>query len=177
MSWLKKLVNVVLVATGMAICLYGAVHNTNFFTTIAVLAVLLIHIAIVHHRLPEASVIIMAGIIGSFIEVLNINFGFYDYAGFEEQAASLPTWIVLLWFVVGSAVRHVLAVFCRKVVIMPVGGLIGALTIFAAGALSGAIRFQPTDEVAMGLAVLLWASAITFIMLVGHRFFQTTCVP
>ncbi len=172
MSWFKKLVNLLLVITGMAFCLYGAVHNTIFVTTVAVLLLLLIHITIVSNRLPEASVIIMAGIIGSFIEVLNTSFGFYDYAGFEDQVRALPTWVVLLWFVVGSSARHILSVFCRKIIFMPIGSVIGAVTIFGAGALSGVMRFQPTDGVAMFLAVLLWAIAVNLILLVGNRFFE-----
>ena len=172
MPWLKKFANIASVIVGIWICLYGAVNGIYFVTTIAVLLLLLIHIALVNYRLAEACVIILAGIVGAFTEVINISSGFYDYAGFEEQAVLLPTWIVLLWFLVGSTARHALSVFSSKPVLMPVAGLIGSSTIFGAGALSGAIRFQPTDGLSMGLAIFLWAVAIIFILYVGNRFFE-----
>lgn len=172
MFWLKKFANIASVVIGIGVCLYGAVTGIYLATTVAVLLLLLVHIALVQYSLSEACVIILAGIAGSFTEIINISFGFYDYAGFEEQAVLLPTWIVLLWFLVGSSARHALSVFFSKPVLMPIAGIIGAIMLFTAGALSGAIRFQPVDKLSMGLAIFFWAITIIFILYVGNKFFE-----
>ena len=170
MTWFKNTANLILVVLAISICLYSAVSGLRLLPTISVLLLILVHIAIVNYRLAEACVIIIAGIVGSFTEVINLSIGFYDYINFEEQAMSLPTWIVLLWFAVGSSARHALAIFFRRNYLIPVAGIAGGIGLLAAGGLSGAIRFQPT--VSMTLAVVTWAIAISFILVIGNRFFD-----
>lgn len=169
---LKNIANLALVIAGISICLYGAVKGIHAVTTIFVLLLVFIHIGLVNNRLAEACVIIIAGIVGSFTEIINLSLGFYDYANFNHDVALLPTWIVLLWFLIGSSARHALYVFSTRTALTPVAGLIGSVSLFAAGGLSGAMRFQPVDRLSMGLTILFWAIAISFILLVGNRFFE-----
>jgi len=170
MSGFKKIINLLSVILGIAICLYGAIHGKSLDAIPLVLLLLLVHISLVNYRVAEACIIIISGIVGSFTEVVNISFGFYDYIKIEEQTALLPTWIVLLWFLIGSSARHALSVFASKSILIPVAGLLGGLAIFAAGGLSGAIRFQPVDKLSMVLAVLTWSVALSFILVIANRF-------
>lgn len=172
MSWFKNTVNLALVALAISICLYSAVSGLRLLPTISVLLLILVHIAIVKYRLAEACVIIIAGIIGSFFEIINLSMGFYDYMNYEEQAMLLPTWVVLLWFAVGCSARHALAIFFRKTYLIPVAGIAGGIGLLAAGGLSGAMRFQPTDKISMTIVVISWAVAISFVLVIGNRFFD-----
>jgi len=174
MSLIKNFVNLALVIVGIGICFYGAVNKIYITTTVSVLLLLFIHIGLVNYRLSEACVIMVAGIVGSFTEIINLSLGFYDYAGFTEQTSFLPTWIVLLWFLIGSSARHSLSMFSSKPALIPVTALVSSVSLFAAGGLSGAFRFQPVDRLSMGFAILFWAIAISFILLVGNRFFEQT---
>lgn len=172
MTILKNLTNLTLVVIGIGICLYGAVSGFYAVTIICAFLLVLIHIGIVNYRLAEACVIIIAGIVGSFTEIINLSLGFYDYVNFDDQTMLLPTWIILIWFLIGSSARHSLSVFSSKLILIPVAGIVSSVSLFAAGGLSGAIRFQPVDRLSMGLTILFWAIAISFILLVGNRFFE-----
>lgn len=172
MSGLKTLINLVLVVVGSWVCFYGALHGIYYETTIIVVALLLAHIAIVNYRVAEACIIIMAGIVGSFVEMINSSFGFYHYIEVEESIKLLPTWIILFWFLVGSTARHGLAVFYRKKILLPLIGGVGATIIYFAGSKSGVLHFAPANKTAVALSIVFWALAIIFILLVGNRFVE-----
>lgn len=174
MSGLKSLINAVIVALGSWACIYGALHGTEFKTAVIVVSLLLAHIAIVNFRVAEACIIIMAGIVGSFVEIINSSFGFYHYFALEESTRLLPTWIVLFWFLIGSAARHGLAVFYRKKVLLPLIAVVGAGVIYIVGSKSGILHFTPANNTAIVVSMLLWALAIIFILMLGNRFIEVT---
>lgn len=173
MSAFKTIINLLLFILGSSICIYGALHGIYVTTGFSVIAILLVHIAIVNFRIAEASIIIIAGIVGAFVETVNVSSGFYHYIAIEESEKFLPNWIVLIWFLIGSTARHGLAIFYKNKILLPVVCVIGASLIYLVGTRSGVLHFTPLDYTSIVGSIVLWAIALIFILIVGNRFIET----
>ena len=135
----------------------------------AVLGLLILHVASSQDRFAEASVIILVGIVGSAVEIINTSLGLYEYSTPAFNYAILPTWAVTIWFVIGTTIRHTFRWLSSQLPVASIMGIIlGSLTYFIASKL-GVIHLAGTND---GFAVatsFLWAAAFPVIILIGHR--------
>ena len=169
--WFKTICNLGLLMLGSAICFYSAVHGKYITGGFAILALLVIHVATTKFFVEEISTIILAGIIGSAIELVNTGLGIYVFNTEPFQYALLPTWIVTIWFVLGAAVRHTFAWLNNRYTIASIMGVtVGTLEYFIASKLN-VITF--TGAVAHGsiISSLVWAVGFPLIIFIGHQLF------
>jgi len=170
-TWFKAICNLGLLMLGIGICLYVAIHEKYIVGGFAVLALLVLHVASSQNRFAEASVIILVGIMGGTVELINTSLGVYEYSTAPFHFALLPTWIVTIWFVIGATVRHTFRWLSNQLVIASImGATLGSLTYFIASKL-GVISFTGSYENFAIVSSLLWAAAFPVIILIGHRMF------
>ena len=104
--WFRAVLNLGLLMLGIGICFYGAIYEKNIVCGFTILALLALHVASSQDQFAEASVIILVGIVGGAVELINTSLGLYEYSTATFNNAFLPTWIVTIWFVIGATVRH-----------------------------------------------------------------------
>ena len=171
MAWFKGICNLGLLMLGIGICLYGAIHGKYIVGGFAVLALLVLHVASSQNRFAEASVIILVGIVGGTVELINSSFDVYEYSTAPFHFALLPTWVVTIWFVIGATIRHTFRWLSSRLVIAGVMGImLGSLTYFIASKL-GVIRFTGTYENFAIESSMVWAVAFPVTILIGHQLF------
>lgn len=172
MSWPIKLINLAVVFFGIGLCFYDALHGHGLTITLIVLSILIAHAAIVKDHAMELSIIVIAGVIGAIVECLNVSLGFYQYITAAEQVKFLPTWIILVWFLVGATARNAFGGVSTKFYITLISGLLFAISLYAAGAESGALVFKHTGLVSVVIPIVLWATAFTAIVNFSNRYFE-----
>lgn len=169
MSFAKAILNLGLLMLGIGICFYGAMYEKNIVCGFTVLALLVLHVASSQDQFAEASVIILVGIVGGAIELINTTLGLYAYSTATFNYALLPTWIVTIWFVIGATVRHTFRwLSSRPAVASIMGIMLGSLTYFVASRL-GVIQLAGIYDGFAVIAGLLWAVAFPVIIFIGHR--------
>ncbi|WP_455201614.1 DUF2878 family protein [Kaarinaea lacus] len=169
MAWLKAISNLGLLMVGIGICFYSAISAKYIAGGFAVLSLLILHLTSTQDRFAEASVIILVGIVGGVVEVINTTLGLYEYATPAFNYAILPTWIVSIWFIIGATVRHTFRWLSRQ---LPAAGfmgiILGSLTYYVAAKL-GVIHLAGAYDNFAITASLSWAAAFPVIVLIGHR--------
>ncbi|MEJ2178982.1 MAG: DUF2878 family protein, partial [Gammaproteobacteria bacterium] len=124
----------------------------------------------------EASVIILVGVAGGIVELINISLGIYEYNTSPFQFALLPTWIVSIWFVIGATVRRTFRWLAHRLITAAaMGVMLGSLTYFIASKLN-VISFTGSYENLAVASSLVWCVAFPVIIVIGHRLFPMNSV-
>ena len=177
MDWLKPSCNLLMTIAGIWICFYGAIEGKYLLTSTAAFLLLIAHVSTSKNRMIEASVIICTGIIGAAIESINLTIGVYQYISSTEQFALLPTWIVMMWFFVGTTTRQLFANLSNRFATTSVtGALIGTLIYYVAAKM-GAIEFSSNNTPFSVIPILLWSLAFPLIIFIGNQFFTINEPP
>lgn len=177
MGWLKPTCNLLLTILGIWVCFYGAIEGKYLFTSITVFLLLIAYIITVKKGMIEACVIIFAGIIGAGVESINITIGVYQYVSTADQFALLPTWIIMVWFLVGTTTRQLFASLSNRFATTSVtGAVIGTLIYYIAAKL-GAIEFTSSNTPFSVIPILLWSLAFPLIIYIGNQFFTSHETP
>ena len=175
-TWFKGFCNLALLILGIGICLYTAVHGKYIAGGFATITLLVAHVANTEDQFAEASVIILAGIVGGIAELINTSFGIYEYNTSPFQFALLPTWIVSIWFVIGATVRCTFRWLAYRIITAgAMGAMLGSLTYFIASKLN-VISFTGSFENYEVASSLAWSVAFPVIIVIGHRLFPMNSV-
>lgn len=164
---MANIFNLLLLITGCALGLLGAVEKNFNAAPVIILALLLTHIMLTKKPVSEASIIIVTGIIGSAVELVNSSVGLYQYNHSVNQMSILPTWIVFEWFVIGACIRHCFQWFSRQWYLASLAGIvIGSIFYYAAYQI-GAIQYNESSGLNFFLASLCWAPAFPTIIYIN----------
>ena len=163
MAWFKGFCDLALLLLGIEICLYTAVYEKYIVGGFAIVALLVLHVASAQNHFAEASVIILVGVFGGIVELINRSFVIYEYNTSPFQFALLPTWIVSIWFVIGATVRRT---FCWLAHRLIMAGVMGAIA-----SLSNIRKIVGTYENFAVASSLVWSVTFPVIIVIGHRMF------
>ena len=81
-------------------CVLGAVNNQKFLGPLLILGYLIIHIISIPKNLRKVEVylLLIAGIIGTFVDSLLLNFNLLSYEGMYNSINYIaPLWITGMW--------------------------------------------------------------------------------
>ena len=172
MSRLKRLTNIMIAICGIGLCLYDATKGDGLGITLIILAFLIAHSILVDDQVMEISIIIIAGAIGSLVESINVMAGFYQYVTVDEQLKFLPTWVILIWFLVGTTARNAFGGLSNKVHLTFAASVLFALSIYSAGVKTGALLFSIENITTIGASILSWSIAFAAIIIFSNKYFQ-----
>ena len=176
MAWFKGFCDLALLLLGIGICLYTAVYGKYVVGGFAIVALLVLHVASAQNHFAEASVIILVGVVGGIVELINRSFGIYEYNTSPFQFALLPTWIVSIWFVIGATVRRTFCWLAHRLIMAgAMGAMLGSLTYFIASKLH-VISFTGSYENFSVASCLVWSVAFPVIIVIGHRMFPMNTI-
>ena len=147
---LKPLANAVLFQCGWFACVLGG-NSPWLLVGVAVLA---IHLLWVSAWSKEGQVILAITLLGTVIDTSLRTFGVFH---FSMPGPLIPMWLILLWAVLATTLRHCLAwsaqPWWRASLLGAVGG---PLSYYAGSQLSGVSFGYATTPTLIGLSVL-WA--------------------
>ncbi|CRM39608.1 hypothetical protein [Pseudomonas sp. 24 E 13] len=147
---LKSLANAALFQCGWFACVLGG----DSPWLLAGLAVLLIHLLWISSLTDEGALIIGVTLAGTLLDTLLRTLGVFH---FSEPGPLIPFWLMLLWALLGTTLRHCLAWSARpwwRAALL--GAVGGPLSYYAGSQLAGVQFGYGLGPTMAGLAVL-WA--------------------
>lgn len=124
---------------------------------LVVVAILALHLRCAPHWREEARLLIRVLLLGTVVDTLLRQGGIL---AFKEPAVLIPLWLMLLWLLLATTLRHCLAWTARpwwRASLL--GALAGPMAYYAGAQLAG-VTFPLGLWPAMGLIGLLWAALL-----------------
>ena len=168
---LRSSCNCTLVLLGIWICIYGAVHHKYIVSPVAIVLLLSAHILAAKHGMIETCIVVMSGVIGAGVECVNLFAGIYQYTDSYHEPALLPTWVIMVWFLLGTTTRQVFHYLPKQIASQAIAGAVIGTSFYYVAAHMGAIIFTASNTPFSVIPVLLWSLAFPLIMYIGNRFF------
>lgn len=159
---LERAANAVLFQLGWLACVLGG----NSLWLLLALAVLVIHLRWIGSWAAEGRLILCVVIVGTAVD------GVLRYLGvfrFEDASPLIPLWLMLLWALLATTLRHCLEWSARPWWLASgLGAVGGAMSYYGGGRLAG-VQF-PYGEVATLIVIgLLWALLFPLLHVMARR--------
>ena len=137
----KNLLNIILFQLGWFVCIWGGNAYAIAYTT----AALLIHhfFVIQHERVREWAFINVVTVTGALWDAVVVFGSWINYT--KTDILGIPVWLVCLWMLFATTLRHSLVWLQRNTILTALLGLIfGPLSYWAGTQWGGAHMSEPT---------------------------------
>ena len=162
----RVLINLVLFKAGWLACVMLAAADRPALATLAVAAVVLVHLLRVAVPVKEALFLLAAALIGLAWESFLLSTGLLQYPESSQSGTWAPHWIVAMWVLFATTINHGLEWVKRNWMLSASMGMIGGPLAFWAGAGMGAVSFS--DPVMALLAIGIgWALLLPLLALLS----------
>jgi hypothetical protein len=166
---LWKLVNFCVLQGAWFGCVLGAAAGALWVAWLAGGAALVVHFVLLRERRPDLVLVATAVGLGLVTETIVRGAGAYDVTGDPVPAPFPATWLVLLWAVFGTAVRHCMAWMSGRYLVAAVFGAVGGPMSLSGGARLGAVHLSDDWRLVWGAVGLQWAIAMPLLLFVAAR--------
>lgn len=158
----ERVANAVLFQLGWLACVLGG----NSLWLLLALAALVIHLRWISSWAAEGRLILCVVIVGTAVDSV---LRYLDVFRFADASPLIPLWLMLLWALLATTLRHCLAWSARPWWLASgLGALGGALSYYAGGRLAG-VQFPYGDIPTLILIGLLWAVLFPLLHLMARR--------
>ncbi|MFI8397499.1 DUF2878 domain-containing protein [Pseudomonas sp. Choline-02u-1] len=158
----ERIANAVLFQLGWLACVLG---GNSFWLTLA-LAALVIHLRWISSWAAEGRLILCLVIVGTTVDSVLRYLGVFR---FEEAAPLIPLWLMLLWALLATTLRHCLAWSARPWWLASgLGAVGGALSYYGGGQLAG-VQFPYGEMQTLIVIGVLWAGLFPLLHLMARR--------
>jgi hypothetical protein len=153
-------VNYTLYQIGWFACvLGGAWHRPWTGFTIAVVLIG-VHVALSMERALEARLVVLAAIVGTFVECLQIAAGTYRFTSGTLADGLPPPWLLAMWAQFATTFRFSLRSVMKRPLVAALFGAAGGPIAFVAGERLGAVILLPPLWRGLLLLSVSWAMAL-----------------
>lgn len=138
-------------------------------------ALLVLHIALVHDKMAEISLWLIGGTIGLLLDSTLTHFGYFIFTP-APSVLPIPLWLLAIWFAFLGTLRHSLSYLLQKPILAAALGAIFAPISYAAGMRLGAVEFgkdMVTTALTMSVAWGTLMPALIFINDRANHFWKT----
>lgn len=158
----ERIANAVLFQLGWLACVLGG----NSLWLLLALAALVIHLRWISSWAAEGRLILCIVIVGTAVDSV---LRYLDVFRFADASPLIPLWLMLLWALLATTLRHCLAWSARPWwLASALGAVGGALSYYAGGRLAG-VQFPYGDIPTLILIGLLWAVLFPLLHLMARR--------
>ncbi|WP_130888180.1 DUF2878 domain-containing protein [Pseudomonas sp. Sample_21] len=158
----ERIANAVLFQLGWLACVLGG----NSLWLLLALAALVIHLRWISSWAAEGRLILCVVIVGTAVDSV---LRYLDVFRFADASPLIPLWLMLLWALLATTLRHCLAWSARPWWLASgLGAMGGALSYYAGGRLAG-VQFPYGDIPTLILIGLLWAVLFPLLHLMARR--------
>jgi len=139
---MKKIVlNIILFQIGWFACVLTAANNQPFVGAIISLFIIVSHVLISKRYKQEIRIIVIAMVMGLFLDSLIISAGWITYTSGMLGNFIAPYWIVLMWALFATTLNYSLSWLKEKLLLSVVLGTIAGPFAYYAGVKLGAVEF------------------------------------
>jgi hypothetical protein len=158
----ERIANAVLFQLGWLACVLGG----NSLWLLLALAALVIHLRWISSWAAEGRLILCVVIVGTAVDSV---LRYLDVFRFEDASPLIPLWLMLLWALLATTLRHCLAWSTRPWwLASALGAVGGALSYYAGGRLAG-VQFPYGEAATLIVIGLLWAGLFPLLHLMARR--------
>ena len=158
----ERIANAVLFQLGWLACVLGG----NSLWLLLAVAVLVIHLRWISSWAAEGRLILCIVIVGTAVDSV---LRYLDVFRFADASPLIPLWLMLLWALLATTLRHCLAWSARPWWLASgLGALGGALSYYAGGRLAG-VQFPYGEAATLIVIGLLWAGLFPLLHLMARR--------
>ncbi|WP_222834308.1 DUF2878 domain-containing protein [Pseudomonas sp. SC3(2021)] len=159
---LERLANALLFQIGWLACVLGG----NSLWLLLALAVLVIHLRWISSWVEEGRLILSVVIVGTAVDSVLRGLNVFE---FQDLSPLIPLWLMLLWALLATTLRHCLAWSARPWWLASMLGAVGGgLSYYAGGRLAG-VQF-PYGEIPTLIGIgLLWALLFPLLHAIARR--------
>lgn len=166
---LWKLVNYAILQGAWFGCVLGAAAGALWVAWLSGAAALALHFALLRDRRPDWIVIGAALAVGAVTDTIVRGVGAFD-APSDPWRAPLPvSWLLLLWAVFGTSIRHCMGWLRGRLVVAAALGAVGGPLSLMGGARFGAVTLSSDARLVWVAVGLQWAVALPLLVFVGDR--------
>lgn len=157
-----RLLNALVFQLGWFACVLGGSTPWLIF----VMALIAFHLLYMSDE-QEGRFLLMVAALGSVIDSLLMQSGWLAFPGWEAQW--IPPWLMILWLMFATLLRHALSWFQgRWLLAMCLGGL-GGSSSYLAGAALGAASLPQGTWPSFVVFALIWALLFPLLIWAGQR--------
>ncbi|GLH17828.1 membrane protein [Pseudomonas atacamensis] len=158
----EQIANAVLFQLGWLACVLGG----NSLWLLLAVAALVIHLRWISSWAAEGRLILCVVIVGTAVDSV---LRYLDVFRFADASPLIPLWLMLLWALLATTLRHCLAWSARPWwLASALGAVGGALSYYGGGRLAG-VQFPYGDIPTLILIGLLWAVLFPLLHLMARR--------
>lgn len=159
---LKQIANAVLFQIGWFACVLGG----NSYWLLIPAGVLLIHLLWISSWKAEGKLLLWITGLGTVLDSVLMLLGVFD---FGSQGWLIPLWLILLWAVLGTTLRHCLAWTAKPLWLASVLGAIGGPMSYYAGSQLADVQLPLGLWPSMVLLAVLWAVVFALLQSLSGR--------
>ncbi|UVL98832.1 DUF2878 domain-containing protein [Pseudomonas atacamensis] len=158
----ERIANAVLFQLGWLACVLGG----NSLWLLLALVALVIHLRWISSWAAEGRLILCVVIVGTAVDSV---LRYLDVFRFADASPLIPLWLMLLWALLATTLRHCLAWSARPWwLASALGAVGGALSYYAGGRLAG-VQFPYGEAATLIVIGLLWAGLFPLLHLMARR--------
>jgi hypothetical protein len=158
----ERVANAVLFQLGWLACVLGG----NSLWLLLALAALVIHLRWIGSWAAEGRLILCVVIVGTAVDSV---LRYLDVFRFADASPLIPLWLMLLWALLATTLRHCLAWSARPWWLASgLGAIGGASSYYAGGRLAG-VQFPYGEAATLIVIGLLWAGLFPLLHLMARR--------
>lgn len=158
----ERIANAVLFQLGWLACVLGG----NSLWLLLAVAALVIHLRWISSWAAEGRLILCVVIVGTAVDSV---LRYLDVFRFVDASPLIPLWLMLLWALLATTLRHCLAWSARPWwLASALGAVGGALSYYAGGRLAG-VQFPYGEAATLIVIGLLWAGLFPLLHLMARR--------
>ncbi|UST58053.1 DUF2878 domain-containing protein [Pseudomonas moraviensis] len=159
---LERLANAVLFQLGWLACVIGG----NSLWLLLALAALVIHLRWISSWAAEGRLMLSVVIVGTAVDSV---LRYLHVFRFEDAAPLIPLWLMLLWALLATTLRHCLAWSARPWwLASALGAVGGALSYYGGGRLAG-VQFPYGEVPTLMVIGVLWAGLFPLLHMMARR--------
>ena len=140
-----------------AACAYGATHEWPLLGVYVGLVYMCLHFSLVEERLRDVNVVLIVGIFGICLDVLNTWFGVISFPKDDTIVLFLPYWLMVLWFVFSLMLPHSLYWLEKNMAMASIAGAIGGSASYLLGYKLSAITFPQSTSISFIIYFIEWS--------------------
>lgn len=148
---------------GWFACVFASQHPLLLLVPLAALA---LHLGLVAHWRQELPLVAAVALLGAALDSLLLNLGLFDFAGESRWA---PAWLILLWALLATTLRHCLAWSARPLWLSAMLGALGGPLSYYAGARLADVGLPLGQVTSLALLAVIWALVFPLLHVLAAR--------
>jgi hypothetical protein len=164
---MRVLLNVLQSQIGWFACVLGAASARPAIGVAIACLLIAAHVALTKARVHELQLLIVAALVGALADTALVQLGAVTFPQTTLVAGFTTPWMIVLWMVFATTLRHSLASLQTRLALAAVVGAVGGPAAYLAGARLGALTIGDSNLSYLAISAE-WALALPLLLLAAR---------